>query len=70
VGLVTGRGWRKFVGEAVALVVAETRPQTDDAAEPVDVEYEPLPVVVDAEAALHEDFPSKWHPGCPKVPEF
>ena len=42
----------RFVGEAVAAVVARSRAIAEDAAELIDVEYEPLPAVVDAEAAL------------------
>ncbi|MDQ1430487.1 MAG: aerobic carbon-monoxide dehydrogenase large subunit [Actinomycetota bacterium] len=47
----------RFVGDIVAVVVAETRTQAVDAAEAVIVEYEPLPVVVDPEAALADDAP-------------
>ncbi|MBM3675292.1 MAG: xanthine dehydrogenase family protein molybdopterin-binding subunit [Actinobacteria bacterium] len=42
----------RFVGDAVAVVVAETRAQAVDAAEQVIVDYDPLPAVVDPEAAL------------------
>ena len=42
----------RFVGDPVALVVAATRAQAVDAAELVDVDYDPLPVVVDMEEAL------------------
>jgi carbon-monoxide dehydrogenase large subunit len=42
----------RFVGEPVAVVVAETRVQAVDAAEQVVVDYDPLPAVVDPEAAL------------------
>ena len=42
----------RFVGDIVAAVVAETRAQAVDAAEQVVVEYDPLPVVIDAELAL------------------
>ena len=45
----------RFVGEAVAAVVTEERYQGEDAAELVDVEYEPLPVVVDPKAALNDE---------------
>jgi carbon-monoxide dehydrogenase large subunit len=41
----------RFVGESVAAVVTEERYQGEDAAELVFVDYEPLPVVVDPEAA-------------------
>jgi carbon-monoxide dehydrogenase large subunit len=42
----------RFAGEAVAAVVAETLTQAIDAAELVRVDIEPLPAVVDPEAAL------------------
>ena len=41
----------RFVGETVAMVVAETLAQALDAAELVEVEYESLPAVTTAEAA-------------------
>ena len=44
----------RFSGEAVAIVVAETRTQAVDAAELVQVDYVPLPAVVDPEAALDD----------------
>lgn len=47
----------RFVGDIVAAVVAETRAQAVDAAEQVVVDYEPLPAVIDAEAALAEGAP-------------
>ncbi len=50
----------RFVGDPVALVVAETRAQAVDAAELVDVEYDPLPVVVDMEEALGDDAPLQF----------
>jgi carbon-monoxide dehydrogenase large subunit len=42
----------RFVGEPVAVVLSEERYQGEDAAEAVLVDYDPLPVVVDPEAAL------------------
>lgn len=42
----------RFVGEAVAMVVAETTQAAQDAADLVAIEYEELPAVVDANAAL------------------
>lgn len=42
----------RFVGEPVAVVVAETRAQAVDAAELVEVDYEPLPPAIDPEDAL------------------
>lgn len=47
----------RYVGEAVALVVAETLQQARDAAEAVWVEYEELPHVVDLEAATSPGAP-------------
>jgi carbon-monoxide dehydrogenase large subunit len=47
----------RFVGEPVAVVLAETREQAADAAEAVLVDYDPLPVVVDAERAMEEGSP-------------
>ncbi len=45
----------RFVGETVAVVVAETAAQAADAAEAVVVEYEPLPAVVRLEEAEGND---------------
>src|SRR5690606_30430893 len=45
----------RFVGEAVAAVVAETLEQAVDAAAEVIVDYEPLPVVVDVDDALRDE---------------
>ena len=42
-----GRGEVRFAGDPVALVVADSRYVAEDAADLVDVEYEPLPAVVD-----------------------
>jgi len=53
----------RYAGEAVAFVVAESRALAEDAAEAVQVEYEPLPVVITPEAAaaaehlVHADVP-------------
>src|ERR1043166_6072259 len=48
------------VGEPVALVVAETPAAAQDAAERVSVDYEPLPGVTDASAALKPGAPQLW----------
>jgi CO/xanthine dehydrogenase Mo-binding subunit len=47
----------RYVGEAVALVAAETPEQARAAAAEVVVVYEPLPVVADMEQALRPDSP-------------
>ena len=45
----------RFVGEPVAAVVTEGRYQGEDAAELVDIDYDPLPVVVDMTKAAEPD---------------
>jgi 2-furoyl-CoA dehydrogenase large subunit len=50
-------GMTRYVGEWVAAVVADSRAVAEDAAELVEVEYEPLPAVVDPEAAIAADAP-------------
>ncbi|MEN3305142.1 MAG: aerobic carbon-monoxide dehydrogenase large subunit [Micromonosporaceae bacterium] len=47
----------RFAGEPVAVVVARSRAAAVDALAAVDVDYEPLPVVLDLEAALAEGAP-------------
>jgi carbon-monoxide dehydrogenase large subunit len=47
----------RYVGEPIAVVAAETRAIAEDAVELIEVEYEPLPAVVDAEKALEEGAP-------------
>lgn len=47
----------RYVGEAVAIVVAESRYVAEDAAALVDVDYESLPAVADVESALTEMSP-------------
>jgi carbon-monoxide dehydrogenase large subunit len=54
----------RYVGECVAVVVAENRYQAQDALDLIDVEYEPLPTTVDPKTAtakgapqLHADVP-------------
>jgi carbon-monoxide dehydrogenase large subunit len=50
----------RFVGEAVAAVIAETRAQAEDAAEQVAVDYEELPMVTTMDAALAAGAPQLW----------
>ena len=47
----------RYVGDAVAVVVAENRYQAEDALERINVEYEALPAVVNPEAALRPGAP-------------
>jgi carbon-monoxide dehydrogenase large subunit len=68
----------RHVGDGIAMVIAETRDQAKDAAEAVIVEYEELPVVVNAAEAVkpgaplvHDDAPDNisfdWELGNPKA---
>jgi aerobic carbon-monoxide dehydrogenase large subunit len=50
----------RHVGEAVAMVVAETLPQALDAAEAVEVAYDELPRVTGSEAAILPGAPAVW----------
>ena len=50
----------RFVGEAVAAVVADTREHARDAADAIEVDYEPLPAVVDPAAAIAAHAPQVW----------
>ena len=47
----------RYAGEWVAAVVADTRALAEDAAERVEVDYEPLPHVIDAERAMQPGAP-------------
>ena len=50
----------RHVGEAVAMVVAQTKAQAMDAAEAVTVRYEELPFVLHSEDAMASGAPSVW----------
>ncbi len=50
----------RHVGEAVAMVVAETKAQAMDAAEAVEVAYEELPFVLHSEDAMRPGAPVLW----------
>lgn len=58
--LPLAHGKVRHVGEAVALVVAQTHQQARDAAEAIEVDYEVLPAVVQADAAMQPDAPQLW----------
>ncbi len=49
----------RYVGEPIAVVVARSRAEAEDAAEFIEMDYEPLPAVVDTDAALA--------PGAPRL---
>jgi len=50
----------RHVGDAIAFVVADTVDQARDAAEAITVDWETLPHIVDATAALTEGAPAVW----------
>ena len=64
----------RFVGDPVALVVADSRYIAEDAIELVDVDYEPLPAIADfttavgAEVAVHEAYPDNVAGGLAGAP--
>src|SRR5512141_278005 len=58
---VLAQGKVRYVGDPVALVVAETPNQAKDAAEQIDVDYDVLPAVVGSVDALK--------PGAPQIHE-
>jgi aerobic carbon-monoxide dehydrogenase large subunit len=60
--LVTDRV--RWVGDCVAFVVAETLDEAKDAAELIEVDYEPLPVIAATAAALEPGAPRVWD-DCP-----
>ncbi|MGO9401641.1 MAG: xanthine dehydrogenase family protein molybdopterin-binding subunit [Xanthobacteraceae bacterium] len=51
------RGKVRYVGEPVVAVVAHSRYQAEDALELITIDYEPLPVIVDAEEAARSGGP-------------
>jgi carbon-monoxide dehydrogenase large subunit len=55
------RGTVRHGGEPVVAVIADTLLQATDAAERVEVDYEPLPAVTDARAALAPEAPQLHH---------
>ncbi|MGH9737441.1 MAG: xanthine dehydrogenase family protein molybdopterin-binding subunit [Candidatus Acidiferrales bacterium] len=58
-----------FVGHPVAVVVAQDRYMAEDAAELIEVDYEPLPAVADPEKALAPNAPAV-HPEWPDNTAF
>ena len=54
------RGRVRYVGDPVAMIVAESMAQAKDAAECVAVDYEPLPSVTDTAAAAKAGAPAVW----------
>jgi carbon-monoxide dehydrogenase large subunit len=50
----------RYVGDAIAFVVADTLAQAKDAAEAMSIDWQPLPHVIGAEAALEQGAPQVW----------
>ncbi|WP_179474798.1 xanthine dehydrogenase family protein molybdopterin-binding subunit [Mycolicibacterium vinylchloridicum] len=64
----------KFVGDPIAIVIADNRYIAEDAVELVDVDYDPLPAIADftqainAEAVVHEAYPDNVAGGLAGAP--
>jgi aerobic carbon-monoxide dehydrogenase large subunit len=58
------RGRVRYVGDPVVMVVAESLSRAKDAAELVEIGYEPLPSVTESAAALEPGAPAVWEE-CP-----
>ena len=63
------RGRVRYVGDPVAFVIAETAVQAKDAAELIDIEYEPLPAVSRTAEAIAAGAPAVWD-ACPDNQAF
>jgi CO/xanthine dehydrogenase Mo-binding subunit len=63
--LMLARGRVIFMGQFVALVLADSEAASFDAARAVFVEYEPLPAAITVEEALAEGAPLVWPRGVP-----
>jgi carbon-monoxide dehydrogenase large subunit len=50
----------RYVGDPVAFVIAETLDHARDASEAIDIDYAPLPSVVDTAAAMDDDKVQLW----------
>lgn len=53
-------GTVRFVGDPVAVVIAESRAAAQDAAELIEVEYDEMPAVTDTEAAVAQGAARAW----------
>jgi len=54
------RDYVRYVGDGVAMVVADTVAHARDAAERILVEYEQLPAIIETGAAIDPDAPAVW----------
>ena len=60
---VLARDRVRFIGEPVAVVVADTREHAVDASQLVDIDYDPLDVLIDMTKALDDDAPQLFSGG-------
>ncbi len=49
-----------YTGDAIAFIVAETLEQAEDAAEKIEVDFDPEDVIIDTAAAVEPDAPLVW----------
>ncbi len=63
------RGHVRYIGDPVALIVAETLNEAKDAAEAIGIDYEILPAVTDVAQAVEPGAPAVW-PDCPDNQAF
>ncbi|HKG00395.1 MAG TPA: xanthine dehydrogenase family protein molybdopterin-binding subunit [Xanthobacteraceae bacterium] len=59
----------RYIGDPVAFIVADTLHRAKDAAEAIEVDYQPLPAVVMADAAVQPGAPAVWEQ-CPDNQAF
>ncbi len=64
-GFVLAKDKVRYIGDPVAVVVAESPYQAEDALQAIRVDYHPLPVVTSAEEAIKDGAPL-LHDGVPK----
>lgn len=57
---ILAQGRVRFVGECVALVIAETLAQAREAAELIEIDYAPLPSVSNSMSAVADGAPAVW----------
>ncbi len=53
-------GRTQYTGDAIAFIVAETLAQAEDAAEKIDVDFDPEDVIIDTAAAVESHAPLVW----------
>ncbi len=66
---ILAKGRVLWVGQPVAIVVAETAQQAADALDFVYIDYAPLPATIDLLAAIKADSPTLWPHGLPRDDE-